>query len=135
MPDFNNLSLQDHGVGGVADDPYGTHSSRPSFYGGCGYSREYWRNLAGPDYHRGGAKLSPGSIPRHGPSSPRHASPGKDQEPYICVSYARISIFSAQVFSTRLLPPTWRQAADLQVGTFKNSKDSNFSKQNQKRTF
>ena len=89
MPDFNNLSLQEHG--GVADDPYGTHSSRPqSFYGGCGYSREYWRNLAGPDYHRGGpttiagpdyhrggAKLSPGSIPRHGPSSPRHASPGK----------------------------------------------------------
>ena len=42
MPDFNNLSLQDHGVGGVADDPYGTHSSRPSFYGGCGYSREYY---------------------------------------------------------------------------------------------
>ena len=78
MPDFNNLSLQEHGGGGggVADDPYGTHSSRPSFYGGCGYSREYWRNLAGPDYHRGGAKLSPGSVPRHGPSSPRHASPG-----------------------------------------------------------
>ena len=77
MPDFTNLSLQEHGGGtGVADDPYGTHSSRPSFYGGCGYSREYWRNLAGPDYHRGGAKLSPGSVPRHGPSSPRHASPG-----------------------------------------------------------
>ena len=79
MPEFNNLSLQEHGGGGgVADDPYGTHSSRPSFYGGCGYSREYWRNLAGPDYHRGGgAKLSPGSVPRHGPSSPRHASPGR----------------------------------------------------------
>ena len=81
MPEFNNLSLQDHGAGGVADDPYGSHSSRPSFYGGCGYSREYWRNLAGPDYHRGASKLSPGSVPRHAPSSPRHASPGGSQIP------------------------------------------------------
>ena len=84
MPDFSNLSLQEHGGGGpgVADDPYGTHSSRPSFYGGCGYSREYWRNLAGPDYHR--AKLSPGSLPRHGPSSPRHASPGRRVKNHLC---------------------------------------------------
>ena len=120
MPDFNNLSLQEHGGGGgVADDPYGTHSSRPSFYGGCGYSREYWRNLAGPDYHRGGAKLSPGSVPRHGPSSPRHASPGLMKNHPIT-----LQLLCTQVFSTRLPRPTWHQAADLQVRT---SQMSNFS--------
>ena len=66
IQEFNDLNLTDR----VADDPYASRS----FYGGCGYSREYWRNVSGPDYHR--PKLSPGSLPRHGPSSPRHASPG-----------------------------------------------------------
>ena len=102
MPDFTNLSLQEHGGGtGVADDPYGTHSSRPSFYGGCGYSREYWRNLAGPDYHRGGAKLSPGSVPRHGPSSPRHASPGRRVKNHL--SDAKKITFQPMLLSTGLL--------------------------------
>ena len=70
LPEFGGLSLQERG-GTVPEDPYGSHGSRPSFYGGCGLSRDYWRNISGPDYH-----LSPGSVPRHGPSSPRHVSPG-----------------------------------------------------------
>jgi hypothetical protein len=60
--EFSQLSLQER-TGPPAEDPYGTHSSGRPYVGAGGYSRDYWRNITGPDYHR--PALSPGPATRH----------------------------------------------------------------------
>jgi len=95
MADFNNMSLLDTQNPGALDpesaSPYvynsghiynggyvpvsdtGSQGSRKSFYGGCGYSRDYFRNLTGDYLRPSPSGLSPGSpnlAAKSGLSSP-----------------------------------------------------------------